>query len=98
MMTKAYAVYFNQGMDIDAQGLSEKQLRDLFPHVVLEGVWTTEKGAQKFIDGCDEENQEVEEMHERLGIEHDDEGFYHFIREVDIETFDLTGTGAAFYE
>lgn len=95
-MTKAYAVYFNQGMDIDDQALSEKQLQDLFFHVVLEGVWATEEGAQKFIDGCDEENQKVKEMHERMGIDHDDEGFYHFIREVDLETFDKMD--AAFYE
>jgi len=75
-MTKAYAVYFNQGMD----------------DVTLEAVWATEKGAQKYVDDFNEENQEVDEMHKRMGIEdqYPDDDFFLFIKEVDLETFDRT--------
>ena len=81
-MTKAYAVYFCQGLDENGE-----------PDVMLETVWATKEKAQAYIDRGKENDEEVlaSGWEDFGGIDHDD--FYSFIKEVDIEYFPVPEGG-----
>ena len=84
-MTKAYALYFNQYPEIDAQDMSLKQLQDT-PKILLEGVWATKEEAQACLDEWQKDTAECIES----GFDpFDYDDCEYVIKEVDLETFNV---------